>query len=98
MSETGEVEPIETGPLLTVWDTAAQNRDLSGPNHTAHFSAEKVTLKQMFSYIKDVAFTQGRELELGLQERGQCQMTRFKHEVRVVTAAKLTPGHVPLRF
>lgn len=48
MSEMGEVEPVALG-------TVPQNGDLSGSSHTAHSSAEKVTLKHTFSYIEDVA-------------------------------------------
>lgn len=59
ISKLGEVKITEPRPYLTVWGTDIQNRDLRGTSHTA----EKMTLKplEMLSYIKDIAFTWGRE-------------------------------------
>ena len=43
----------EPGADFTMWGATAHNRDLRGPSHTAHSSAE-VTQKQMFtSYTQD---------------------------------------------
>lgn len=83
MSEPGEVGLTESQPHLTVWVLKRRTGTRVVRCHTAHSSSGKGTLKQleMYSYIKDVTLTLGKEL--GLQEGDQSQMPGLKHAVRL---------------